>query len=76
MADFIRGDPAGLYSPDIVAGIRLHRQVDKYTDQHPIVINAKQLFRPQYRRGAPITLDLIWNHFLALYWDQIEANQT
>lgn len=30
----------------------------------------------QYRRVALITLDLIWDHFLALYWDQIEANQT
>lgn len=44
MVDFIRDDQAGLYSPDIVAGIRLHHQVDKYTYQHPIVINAKQLF--------------------------------
>ncbi|WP_366212808.1 ACP phosphodiesterase [Arsenophonus sp. ENCA] len=76
MADFVRGDPEGLYSPDVVAGIRMHRQVDKFTDQHPIVINAKQLFRPPYRRVAAITLDLVWDHFLALYWDQIEAKQT
>jgi len=76
MADFVRGDPEGLYSPDVVAGIRIHRQVDKFTDQHPIVINAKQLFRPPYRRVAAITLDLVWDHFLALYWDQIEAKQT
>ncbi|HGJ5884414.1 ACP phosphodiesterase [Arsenophonus sp.] len=76
MADFVRGDPEGLYSPDVVTGIRMHRQVDKFTDQHPIVINAKQLFRPPYRRVAAITLDLVWDHFLALYWDQIEAKQT
>lgn len=44
MADFVRGDPKGLYSSDVVAGIRMHRKVDKFTDQHPIVINAKQLF--------------------------------
>lgn len=44
MADFVRGNPDGLYSPDVVAGITMHRQVDKFTDQHPIVINAKQLF--------------------------------
>lgn len=68
MADFVRGDPQGLYSPDIVAGIRMHRRVDKFTDQHPIMIKAKQLFRPPYRRVAAITL--------ALYWEQIEANQT
>ncbi|WGL97789.1 ACP phosphodiesterase [Arsenophonus sp. aPb] len=76
MADFVRGNPDGLYSPDVVAGIRMHRQVDKFTDQHPIVINAKQLFRPPYRRVAAITLDLVWDHFLALYWDQIESKQT
>ncbi|NHB89102.1 ACP phosphodiesterase [Photorhabdus tasmaniensis] len=47
MADFVRGNPEGQYSADVVAGIRMHRRV------------------------APITLDIIWDHFLSLHWDKL-----
>lgn len=72
MADFVRGNPSGLYAPDIVAGIFMHRAVDKATDSHPLVKEARALFRPEYRRIAAITLDLVWDHFLSLHWSKIE----
>ncbi|MBI6549007.1 ACP phosphodiesterase [Xenorhabdus lircayensis] len=74
MADFVRGSPEGLFSSDIVAGIRMHRRVDSLTDKHPLVTEARYLFRCEYRRVAPITLDIIWDHFLSLHWDQFEKN--
>ncbi|EKT55473.1 ACP phosphodiesterase [Providencia burhodogranariea] len=72
MADFVRGNPSGLYAPDIVAGIFMHRAVDRATDSHPLVKEARALFRPEYRRVASITLDLVWDHFLSLHWTRIE----
>lgn len=72
MADFVRGDPTELFSADIVSGIRMHRRIDVETDKHPLVVGAKRFFRPAYRRVAPITLDLIWDHFLSLHWSKIE----
>ncbi|MCP9266738.1 ACP phosphodiesterase [Xenorhabdus sp. XENO-1] len=74
MADFVRGSPKGLFSPDIVEGIRLHRRIDSLTDSHPLVTEARTLFRSKYRRVAPITLDIIWDHFLSLHWDKLEKN--
>ncbi|MBS9426198.1 ACP phosphodiesterase [Photorhabdus caribbeanensis] len=71
MADFVRGNPEGQYSADVVAGIRMHRRVDVLTDTHPLVIQARHLFSAPYRRVAPITLDIIWDHFLSLYWDKL-----
>ncbi|WP_445374085.1 acyl carrier protein phosphodiesterase [Photorhabdus tasmaniensis] len=71
MADFVRGNPEGQYSADVVAGIRMHRRVDALTDTHPLVTQARLLFRSQYRRVAPITLDIIWDHFLSLHWDKL-----
>ncbi|EQC01359.1 Acyl carrier protein phosphodiesterase [Photorhabdus temperata subsp. temperata M1021] len=71
MADFVRGNPEGQYSADVVAGIRMHRRVDVLTDTHPLVTQARHLFSSQYRRVAPITLDIIWDHFLSLYWDKL-----
>ncbi len=76
MADFVRGNPEGLYSASIVSGIRMHRRVDIETDTHPLVREARQLFRHLYRRVAPITLDLIWDHFLSLHWTKIEPNKS
>ncbi|PHM69605.1 ACP phosphodiesterase [Xenorhabdus kozodoii] len=74
MADFVRGSPEGTFSSDIVAGIRMHRRVDSLTDKHPVVVEARKLFRAEYRRVAPITLDIIWDHFLSRHWDQFEKN--
>ncbi|NHB97103.1 ACP phosphodiesterase [Photorhabdus stackebrandtii] len=71
MADFVRGNPEGQYSADVVAGIRMHRRVDVLTDTHPLVTQARHLFSDQYRRVAPITLDIIWDHFLSRYWDKL-----
>lgn len=72
MADYVRGNPTGRYSPEIVAGIFMHRTVDRVTDTHPLVKEAKGLFRDEYRRVAPITLDLVWDHFLSLHWSTLE----
>lgn len=74
MADFVRGNPEGLYTPDVVAGIFMHRSVDKATDTHPLVKQARLLFRPEYQRVAAITLDLVWDHFLSLHWSTIEPS--
>ncbi|MDX5628056.1 MULTISPECIES: ACP phosphodiesterase [unclassified Brenneria] len=72
MADFVRGNPQDSYSDDIVAGIRLHRRVDTLTDSLPEVKQARQYFSADYRRVAPITLDVLWDHFLARHWLQLE----
>ncbi len=71
MADFVRGNPDGLYSADVVSGIRMHRRVDVMTDSLPEVKVARDFFRPDYRRVAAITLDVVWDHFLSLHWDKL-----
>ncbi|WP_413494841.1 ACP phosphodiesterase [Morganella psychrotolerans] len=71
MADFVRGAPEDQYSAAVAQGIRLHRRVDTLTDSHPLVREARQLFRPELRRYAPITLDVVWDHFLSRHWSDI-----
>ncbi|WP_392551572.1 ACP phosphodiesterase [Orbus wheelerorum] len=67
-ADFVKGDPYRQYSKRIADGIMMHRRLDKLIDNLPAVKQAKLLFRPQTQRVAPITLDIIWDHFLAKNW--------
>ncbi|MGM3175011.1 ACP phosphodiesterase [Dickeya lacustris] len=72
MADFVRGNPEGVYSAEIVSGIRLHRRIDTLTDGLPEVRAACRDFSPAYRRVAPIALDVLWDHFLARHWTTLE----
>ncbi len=68
MADFVRGAPEGLYPQPVIEGIRLHRRVDVFTDSLPEVKTACTWFRPETRRVAPISLDVMWDHFLSRHW--------
>ena len=72
LGDFVKGDPEGQFNSDIVQGIRLHRFVDSYTDQHLLIKSLKPLFPEPLRRFSPITLDMFWDHCLAKHWHDFE----
>lgn len=74
LADFVRGNPETHYSPDVVAGIFMHRRIDVMTDNLPQVREAKEWFRSETRRVAPITLDVMWDHFLSRHWSEISPD--
>uniref|UniRef100_UPI003FA0B52C ACP phosphodiesterase n=1 Tax=Enterobacter hormaechei TaxID=158836 RepID=UPI003FA0B52C len=62
------------YSQAVIDGIRMHRRIDVLTDTHPLVKQARQLFPNEYRRVAPITLDILWDQILSLHWDKFEPD--
>jgi len=68
--DFVRGSDLSSYPVLIQAGIRCHRAVDSFTDQHTDNRNARNLFLPPHRRFAGIAVDVIYDHFLATDWDR------
>lgn len=72
LGDFVHGQPDPVaFPPRVIAGIRLHRAIDVYTDAHPEVLAAKALLPPPYRRYAGILLDMWFDHCLArdfTYW--------
>lgn len=74
LADFVRGNPATHYPPDVVEGIYMHRRIDVMTDNLPEVREAREWFRHETRRVAPITLDVMWDHFLSRHWTQISPD--
>ncbi|WGK58116.1 MULTISPECIES: ACP phosphodiesterase [Pantoea] len=76
MADFVRGNVQSQWPAPVVDGIAMHRRLDVLTDNLPEVRIARALFRPETRRVAPITLDVIWDHFLALHWDKFNPTQS
>lgn len=65
IADFIKGKQISLYGDDIQNGIRLHRAIDTFTDQHPMTREARQLFRPSCGLYGAVFIDVVYDHFLA-----------
>jgi len=51
-------------------GLENHYLVDKFTDSHETVKQAKSYFSPQRIRFAGIALDVLFDHFLIRHWSQ------
>ncbi|WP_372016543.1 acyl carrier protein phosphodiesterase [Pseudoxanthomonas sp. 10H] len=71
LGDFVFGRSAlEDYSAVERREILVHRQVDRYTDDHPQVAGARALFAPGLRRYAGIALDVFYDHCLARDWSR------
>ena len=68
LGDFVRPRQIPGYSDPIQAGIRLHVQIDVFTDAHPVVARSKARMRRPYRRYAAVLADIFYDHFLAHGW--------
>ena len=66
--DFVKGRLEGQYSPRLLAAIQLHRQIDAFTDSHPLVLAALARFPAARRRYAGIIPDVFFDHCLARHW--------
>ncbi len=65
ISDFVKGKKKFEYPPTILRGIDLHRAIDKFTDEHPVNVMAKKVFRPAVGLYASAFLDVAYDHFLA-----------
>ncbi|MBF9238867.1 acyl carrier protein phosphodiesterase [Hymenobacter sp. BT683] len=66
IADSVPGKQLENYPPGVQAGIRLHRAIDTFTDQHPVVRRATQRLRTAgYGKYAGVISDMFLDHFLA-----------
>ncbi|MBD3646458.1 MAG: DUF479 domain-containing protein [Pseudomonadales bacterium] len=70
LGDHIKGRLRGEFPASIEEGIRLHRSIDAWTDQHPLVLQSHRRFDPPFRRFAPLMTDIIFDYFLANHWSR------
>ncbi|GHG69844.1 ACP phosphodiesterase [Alishewanella longhuensis] len=73
LGDFCKGVELSTLPEAVLAGLANHRAVDRYTDHHPLVQQAKRQFSAQRRRFAAVTLDVLFDHFLILHWQSFYA---
>jgi acyl carrier protein phosphodiesterase len=70
IADFVKGNKYLNYPEQVAYGIRLHRSIDLFTDQHELVKESINILKPGYGRYAGIVTDVFFDHFLAANWNR------
>ncbi|GAB1405240.1 MAG: ACP phosphodiesterase [Lentimicrobiaceae bacterium] len=70
IADHVKGRRIEQYSAGIRAGIQLHRDIDEFTDSHPVVKETVLSLRPLFHKYAGVVVDMYFDHFLAAGWDR------
>lgn len=68
IADSVRGKQYLEFPKEVQYGILLHREIDTYTDNHPIWRRSKKLIVPAYNHYAAVIIDMYYDHFLAKNW--------
>lgn len=69
IADGIKGKKYMKYPPKIQKGILLHRAIDSFTDQHPIVKHSTARLHANYSHYSGVIVDILYDHFLAKNWN-------
>lgn len=70
IGDFVKGRNFSHYPEKIAKGIRLHRDIDHYTDNHPTFKESVDVIRPYCGRYAGIAVDVYYDYFLAKDWQK------
>jgi acyl carrier protein phosphodiesterase len=68
IADGIKGKNYEHLNKGIREGILLHRKIDHFTDNHPVVSQSKDRLRSKYRKYSGVIVDMFYDHFLAANW--------
>ena len=76
ISDYVKGKKQFDFPPLIQQGIRLHRAIDEFTDNHMATREIKAYFRPQYRLYAGAFTDVAYDFFLANDKQEFALEQT
>lgn len=68
IADGIKGKAYENFPKDIQTGILLHREIDTFTDAHPIVRQSTKRLHKNFGHFSGVIVDVFYDHFLAKNW--------
>jgi acyl carrier protein phosphodiesterase len=69
MADGVRGNKHLELHSEIQKGIILHRNIDTFTDAHPVFRQSTKRLHANYHHFSGVIVDVFYDHFLAKNWN-------
>lgn len=69
IADSIRANKYKHLPKTVQKGILLHREIDTFTDAHPIVRKSTKRLHKNYGHYSGVIVDIFYDHFLAKNWN-------
>jgi acyl carrier protein phosphodiesterase len=70
MADAVKGNRLERYRDGLRNGIRLHREIDHYTDTHPVARQSRERLMPVFHKFSGVIVDIFYDHYLARNWTE------
>ncbi|RIW15239.1 DUF479 domain-containing protein [Algoriphagus lacus] len=70
VADFVKGKDLHQFNLETQTGILLHREIDSFTDSHPLVRAGQSYLRPKFRHYSTVITDIFFDYFLGKNWDK------
>lgn len=70
IADHVKGKAIEKYAEEIRLGIALHREIDAFTDAHPVVRRSIVRLRNGHGKYAGVITDMFYDHLLAVNWNR------
>ncbi len=69
IGDYVKGRDYLKFPEQVRKGIILHRNIDSFTDSHPVVHRSKIHFLKNYHKYAGVVVDILYDHYLTREWD-------
>lgn len=70
LCDMLTMKEQDLLPAGVMDGIKLHRIIDNYTDEHPLVKKAKKMVASIQGKYAAVTVDIYFDYFLSKNWNK------
>ncbi len=70
LGDFVHNRDIPRYPKSIQRGIRLHRRIDAFTDNHPLVIQGMRRMYPEHGRYGAVIIDVFYDFLLIGNWSR------
>lgn len=68
IADHVKGKDYLKFSEEVQQGIIMHREIDTFTDTHPIPQIGKDRLYAKYGKYSAVLIDMFYDHVLAREW--------
>ncbi len=76
IADFISNKEVDDYTEGVQQGIKLHREIDAFTDTHPIVKQSTKRLHPFHHKYSPVIVDIYYDYLLGKNWAHFNKGMT